>query len=416
MFKINPKENSNVNRNSYSNTESYSNYKLISVDSLLDEDEKKKQINNSSIIKEETQKLLGNNNMNQNNNNINKKKKKGRFNLGNYYSQIVWIIIFLLVFIPILIATIFTHKVYNNYYITVNLRDYFLSININMLMILNLMRDYFFDKSMAYKTFTTVKEYFPNVLKLMYSRIREFSSDLESEIIKVGILDKYKELAYGNLCSYSTEFFENYQPKYNCSSFSGDSVPNGLYQVFYFYISTIRYLVSIYRSYNLTTYSYNFIYNLTLEGTSLADEDIPTNSTLQNIYYLYHPLNIFNTLENMELTYLFKFILIPVSDDVYTIIRSASYSKKHILKVYLWPHIVGTILGFFIFCFFWKKYEITLDKTIYKTKKMLGIIPIETLMKVKNIKKLLNIGNSKNMGKKEYENENKVIKWTPCNF
>ena len=38
--------------------------------------------------------------------------------------------------------------------------------------------------------------------------------------------------------------------------------------------------------------------------------------------------------------------------------------------------------------FVWKGYEMQIEESIYKTKKMLSIIPAECLMKVNNITKL----------------------------
>lgn len=39
----------------------------------------------------------------------------------------------------------------------------------------------------------------------------------------------------------------------------------------------------------------------------------------------------------------------------------------------------------------WKMYENQIEEEIFKTKKMLSIIPIEALMKVNNIEKLLHL-------------------------
>ena len=88
-------------------------------------------------------------------------------------------------------------------------------------------------------------------------------------------------------------------------------------------------------------------------------------------------------------------IMIPAYNDVFVLMIShAVFDSKYILKVELIVNcIIGAIL-ILLYIFIWKRHEASLNETIYKTKKMLSIIPVETLMKVKNIAKLLGIEGS----------------------
>ena len=61
------------------------------------------------------------------------------------------------------------------------------------------------------------------------------------------------------------------------------------------------------------------------------------------------------------------------------------------------------VIEFFVFFIIWKRYELELNNNIFKTKKMLSIIPIETLIYVKNINKLLGIEENK-----QFDNKNEI--------
>ena len=87
--------------------------------------------------------------------------------------------------------------------------------------------------------------------------------------------------------------------------------------------------------------------------------------------------------------------MIPAYSDVYDLLIShAVFDSSSILKYELFCNcIIGGIL-ILLYVFVWKRHELSLNETIYKTKKMLSIIPVETLMRVKNIAKLLGIEGS----------------------
>ena len=66
--------------------------------------------------------------------------------------------------------------------------------------------------------------------------------------------------------------------------------------------------------------------------------------------------------------------------------------------------IIAILLGsliFFEYVFIWRLYEVKIEEEIVKTKKMLSIIPVESLLKISNIGKLLHIDGIKDSTKKE---------------
>ena len=105
------------------------------------------------------------------------------------------------------------------------------------------------------------------------------------------------------------------------------------------------------------------------------------------------------------MNFIYTVILFPVFEDLYLIMRNETYSKKYLIKFFFIPLIICVIISFFLFVFEWKRYELKLNEVIFQTKKMLIIIPIETLMKIKNIKSILGI--------EEENSEKKNIKWSP---
>ena len=135
-----------------------------------------------------------------------------------------------------------------------------------------------------------------------------------------------------------------------------------------------------------------FSYNLTLSGTDAADEEIPKDEECYQKWLDTHPLNIFNLENNRRIFFLLTEIMIPAYNDVYILLIShAVFDSKYILKVEL---IVSCAIGavlILMYIFIWKRHEASLNETIYKTKKMLSIIPIYILASQENINGLLNI-------------------------
>ena len=191
----------------------------------------------------------------------------------------------------------------------------------------------------------------------------------------------------GNVCVYANLEGTEEENNAYCSTMSDGTIIQGLTIVQMHYFEEIR---EIY-----TKFLYNFIYNLTLTGTNQGDKYIPKNETLLKLYEYAHPMNIFNLENNRRIFFLLTDIMIPAYSDVYDLLIShAVFDSSSIIKYELYVNcsIVGILI--ILYLFVWKRHELGLNETIYKTKKMLSIIPVETLMKVKNIAKLLGIEGS----------------------
>ena len=387
---------------------------------------KEQSIESSNFKENKIYNYNNNNNINVNNSeeeiNLNNEekaiKKKKKFKFSDFFTEIIWIIIFIHIIIPTTISTNYTFKIYDNYKFTNKVISNVLNIEVSLLMDLNLMKEFIFDQERTYKINYNLSEYFPQLMLDIYKNLSELTTNLENNIISYSsLLPIYHQIVRGNLCNYSDEYIALYNEYNNsilknitCSSISGDSIPNGLYQVLFFYIETIRYMYTVYRGTRYLQIKYNFHYNLTLLGTELQNSLVPNHPILSRIYYISHPFYIFNNKENIQINFIFKFILVPVFYNLFNNIRSISYTKTYMLYIFVIPSAVFMFVMIFVYIIFWKRFELKLDETIFKTKKMLTIIPIETLMKVKHIKELLNIENDNELI------DNETIIWKPINF
>ena len=391
-------------------------------------------INNSKEQSFETSNFKANKIFNNYNNNINinnkeeeinlaneenAKKKKKKFKFSDFFTEIIWIIIFIHIIIPTTINTNFTFKIYNNYKFTNKVISNVLNIEVNLLMDLNLMKEFIFDQERTYKINYNISEFFPQLMLDIYQNLSALTSTLEKDIESYASLQPiYHQIVRGNLCNYSDEFISLYNSDNNsilknitCSSISEGSVPNGLYQVLFFYIETIRYMHTVYRGTRYLQNRYGFKYNLTLLGTELQNSLVPKYPPVfARIYFIAHPFFIFNTESNIQINFIFKFILVPVFYNLFNNIRSISYTKTYMLYLFVIPSAVFMFVMILVYIIVWKRFEVKLDETIFKTKKMLTIIPIETLIKVKHIKELLNIENDNELI------DNETIIWKPINF
>jgi len=85
-------------------------------------------------------------------------------------------------------------------------------------------------------------------------------------------------------------------------------------------------------------------------------------------------------------------VIVPYFFEFYeNVLENTFYKKKNLMIFYNFFNMISIVIILFIFLICWKKYELQLNNSIFKTKNMLGIIPIDTLIYVKNINKLLGI-------------------------
>jgi hypothetical protein len=233
----------------------------------------------------------------------------------------------------------------------------------------------------------------------------------------------YNKIMTQNLCEYAKLNGTEEENEYECNDESDETIKEGLTIVLMHYMEELRNIYTQYlileKTQNHNKKNYNMTYNMTLRlqpvyedeaktilkkypngSTVYRDDELWPNETigtltlgyLQQRYNDSHPLKIFNKVENRKIIFLLKSIIIPAFDELYELLISkAVFDSKGIFEIETIVNIVLGVIIVILFVFGWKRHEMSLSETINKAKKMLSIIPIETLMKVKNIAKLLNI-------------------------
>ena len=379
------KDNSNLKNNNFSESDSSSFFE--------------KSSSNESFFENNY------NNKNEKNESSYFSKKKNSKKSKNIEVKILWIIIYILMTGILTFDTYFQFKVYNNYNTISNLVNIQLNIELNTLEMGSYLRAFIFNQTTHFNGIPT-EEFFSNRLNNFYDENKNYYSNLTKELKNFPLLrKKYNNLYYSNLCNYTTYFFVLINYNGSCENFTSNTISHGVDQAVTFYMEIIRYLYSLYRSIEGLRKKFNFVYNLTYLGTNLENIYVPQNKELERLYFIGHPMFIFNDKFNSILNFIYNVVLFPVYEDLFNILRSALYSRKYLMKLYIIPLMCSGIFTLSLFLFGWKRYELNLNETIFKTKKMLSIIPIETLMKVKNIKNILEIDDE--------NNESKKIKWNP---
>ena len=334
--------------------------------------------------------------------NSNKKKVKKCNYLG---IDLLWIIIFILITGILTFETYYQYLVYLKYKNISKMVNIQLKIELNTLEIGNLFRGFIFNQTQDYNG-----ENIENAVQRLLNNFYDINQNLINQLIKQlkkfpSLRRKYNAIYYSNLCNYTYDFFLLTKYNKSCEEFTSNTISNGFNQAITFYIEILRSLYTIYRNIRNIRIKFNFTYNLTLLGTQYENNLIPENNNLKNLYFISHPFFIFNNKNAAVMNCIYTVILFPVFEDLYLIMRNETHTKKYLIKFYFIPLIICGTISFFLFVFEWKRYELKLNEIIFKTKKMLIIIPIETLMKIKNIKSILGI--------EEENSEKKNIKWSP---
>lgn len=139
----------------------------------------------------------------------------------------------------------------------------------------------------------------------------------------------------------------------------------------------------------------SFRYNFTLVGTPIGDSYWPSDAFIKEVYRAYAPVNIFNSVDYLTLSFLLKFIIMPAFLYILNNVDSAiEYETVIVQMVTLITIICNIVIYLVIYFSVWKPFEMRLNNAIYKTKNMLSIIPIEVLVSIKNIDILLEIDRS----------------------
>ena len=339
-----------------------------------------------------------------------KESKKGKMRLGrrgnknqkrsNPLIYLVWILLILIGSFALIFSTAFQSlKCQNGKVRQVQIKNE-VNIQVESIMAFNLMREYFFNEEALYN-YIPLKEYAPTLIDTVYQSVSKEQREI-TDNVSFNDEDKkiYSKVMTGNLCEYATDLEGTDEEKTNyCSTMSDGTIIQGLTILQMHYFEEIREIYTkfliLQKSQTLYKEECNFSYNLTLIGTDQSTAEIPKDTDCYNKWVYSHPMNIFNLENNRRIFFLLTEIMIPAYNDVFVLMIShAVFDSKYILKVELIVNCsIGAIL-ILLYIFIWKRHEASLNETIYKTKKMLSIIPVETLMKVKNIAKLLGIEGS----------------------
>lgn len=267
-------------------------------------------------------------------------------------------------------------------------------IEVNTFLLYNVYRELVFNSNSQFN-WTSIELAASTMLDNFYEFNME-KLDKIRELLKKShfqVIDEYQELFYNDICYLSGTFFEEfYEGKQNCSGFSSGSISYGFDLALKYYIEEVRGLYYHYKLYTKLKDQYSFMYNLTLIGSESYLEFWPEGEKLQRLYKIAHPISMFNKKENLQVNFMYRFIIQPGYEKFEDIVQK---SAEQITNNFLFFENItigfGISLAVLAYLIGWKVYENTLEESIYKTKKMLSIIPIESLIKVKNITKLLNI-------------------------
>lgn len=139
----------------------------------------------------------------------------------------------------------------------------------------------------------------------------------------------------------------------------------------------------------------NFKYNFSLVGTPIGDSYLPKNEEQRRLYYTIIPVHVFNTKSHLTASFLFRFILHPAFNLLMKNLNDSIHYEADLvrLSIIFGMSIYLSIL-FLCYLICWRPFESKLNVTIFKTKKMLCIIPKEVLMAIKNINVLLALDNT----------------------
>ena len=155
---------------------------------------------------------------------------------------------------------------------------------------------------------------------------------------------------------------------------------------YYYYLRKIKTHVDFVNNYSE---SKGFKYNLTLHGTSEELDLVPANST---DYYKQHPINTFNDGNFVMAERGYHWVIDPAFEEIFSAFTGeVRYIFKNALIIY--NVVLGCFAVIVILCYFgiWVRFETKLNNTIYKTKNMLSIIPVNILCNIPTVFQVLEI-------------------------
>ena len=154
--------------------------------------------------------------------------------------------------------------------------------------------------------------------------------------------------------------------------------------------------------------AYGFKYNLTLFGTpGYADLNATLSPEEQSIYHSLHPIQTFNSLEHSKIILIVKHILIPVIEDLMSVLENSNQSHKDsftkVIKIIIYCYLCLVVSFYFLV---WRAIEKNVGQTIVKAKNMLNIIPKEILVNLQSVYSLFRINVNSSSSDSENEDEN----------
>ena len=260
----------------------------------------------------------------------------------------------------------------------------------NIIELFNGYREYLFNENSIIMGLTAY-EY------LIYKEKAFYSNNKENYIFMNNNLKKIKNLAsiYSTLEQnlYCKSFIYYFNSTEQCEEYMGGKdgiISLGFDLVSNLFIEEVRTA----RNYMKFLLDENILIGNLSKTINSDDNDVTFNLTDGHIFRM----KVFNMEEtHKRLNIIFVNIILQYINKVrdlslYTIEKSTDDGHK----IYILATISYIIIFILIFCFYWIPMINTLNVEIYKTKKMLSIIPVQILASLPNIRELLNISINNN--------------------
>ena len=384
-----------------------------------------KQMNNKKddlISKEEEEENINENNylLNPHNNLENQPNHQQKVYTKTLLINIIFFSMQILCVIYILIVILIFFNFLNNLkkYTIIYTNETHLEVNI--LRLYNLCREFLFDKD-SFVNNTQIDEIIDLVFyNYTFNHIKLFNelTNYQDQYGKDYTEFRYK-LYKTDICSYTSFFEEFYNDSdINCYSVLNGGAKYGLDTLMSNFVERLREIKNKMKSYHLIWEEKKFQYNLSLLGLdnyTLLNSNLNEEELIE--YKKYHPINILNSTELKELEVINEFFFLPIFNLILNELDDAiikNFDKRKLITVGM--SIIYISFFVIIYLFVWQRYVESLNMVIYKTKKMLAIIPKDILAGLTTIQKLLDIKNTNNnknvnddviskIGKKKITNE-----------
>ena len=277
--------------------------------------------------------------------------------------------------------------------------------NTEIYRIFNALREVYFDMNQKIKNIKA-DDFLNNELDEVYKRrkknliiINKYKDKLPNDFG-----EKYNKLLKKHPCEFrSDNYFLNEE---ECLNFMSNSTSYGMNILISYFIEEIRFFKKLFLVYTSLEVGLN---NLTLTGTNKGKSLWPIKEPELSKYSKNDPIHFFNMeyMKNMN---------IMISNIIFNYDNNLTFLMKNciidFLKTTKIPYLIMMIgylsLCFISFLFIWLPFLNNLNSLIYKTKKMLSIIPKEVLASIENIEKLLDLNKNNIPNQKKSKKKNNI--------